>query len=134
MKEDMNYHESYAEFDKTFREAVKFSRVCAGIPSPTGKHFYASALFTRLCVSAVSLQKLSPDPRLLGQNVHWDYASACSITRNIVECYLIFHYLCVQTVDDIEWEARWRLFNLHDCIQKTKVFASLNWYCVPGIT
>jgi hypothetical protein len=130
----MNYHESYAEFDKTFREAVKLSRVCAGIPSPTGKHFYASALFTRLCVSAVSLQKLSPDPRLLGQNAHWDYASACSITRKIVECYLIFHYLCVQTVDDIEWEARWRLFNLHDCIQRTKVFASLNWYCVPGIT
>ena len=126
MKEDMNYHESYAEFNKTLKETVKLSHDRAGIPSPTGKHFYASVLFTRLCVSAVSLQKLSPDPRLLGQDAHWDYASACSITRNIVECYLIFHYLCVQTVDDIKWEARWRLFNLHDCIQRTKVFASLN--------
>jgi hypothetical protein len=123
---DMDYNESYAEFDKTFREVVKLSRDCAGISSPTGKHFYASVLFTRLCVSAVSLQKLSPDPRLLGKNAHWDYASVCSITRNIVECYLIFYYLCIQTVDDIEWEARWRLFNLHDCTQRTKMFASLD--------
>ncbi|MEK7699634.1 MAG: hypothetical protein AAB332_04465 [Planctomycetota bacterium] len=53
MKDDMDYSEKYAEFDKTFRMAVKLSRYCAGIPSPTGKHFYASVLFTRLCVSAV---------------------------------------------------------------------------------
>jgi hypothetical protein len=126
MEHDMNYHESYAELDKTLRQAIKLSRGCAEIPSPSGKHFYASALFTKLCVSAVSLQKLSPHPRLLGQDVHWDYASVCSVARNIVECYLIFHYLCVQKVDDTEWEARWRLFNLHDCIQRTKMFSSLN--------
>lgn len=126
MKDDMDYSKSCAEFDKTFREAVKLSHDCEGIPSPTGKYFYASVLFTRLCVSAVSLRKLSPDPRLLGRDAHWDYASVCSITRIIVECYLIFHYLCVQTVDDIEWEARWRLFNLHDCSQRTKMFASLD--------
>ena len=122
--EDMNYHESYAEFEKTLKDAIKLSRGCAGIPSPTGKHFYASVLFTKLCVTAVSLQKIAPSPKLLGQNAHWDYASACSITRNIVECYLVFHYLCVQAVDDTEWEARWRLFNVHDCLSRVKMFAS----------
>jgi hypothetical protein len=126
MKNEMDYRESYAEFDKTFREVGKLSRDCAGIPAPTGRHFHASVLFTRLCVSAMSLQKLSPHPSLLGQDAHWDYASVCSITRNIIECYLIFYYLCIQVVDDTEWEARWRLFNLHDCMQRIKMFAVLN--------
>jgi hypothetical protein len=126
MKDDMDYRESYVAFDKTFREVGKLSRDYAGIPAPTGRHFYASVLFTRLCVSAMSLQKLSPNPKLLGQDAHWDYASVCSITRNIIECYLIFYYLCVQAVSDIEWEARWRLFNLHDCMQRTKMFEVLN--------
>ena len=126
MRNGIDYNKSYVAFDNTLRKAVKLSRDCEGLPSPTGKHFYASVLFTRLCVSALSLQKLSPAPSFLDRSVHWDYASVCSITRNIIECYLIFHYLCVQTVDDVEWEARWRLFNLHDCIQRTKMFASLD--------
>lgn len=124
MKENINYAKSYGEFDKTLRKALKLSRDCAGIPSPTGKHFYASALFTKLCVTAVSLQKIAPSSRLLGQNAHWDYASTCSITRNMVECYLVFHYFCVQAVDEAEWDARWRLFNLHDCLSRKKMFAS----------
>ena len=126
MKDEMDYRKSYIDFDKTFREVGKLSRDCAGIPAPTGKYFYASVLFTRLCVSGMSLLNLSPNPSLLGKNAHWDYVSACSITRNIIECYLIFYYLCIQAVDDAEWEARWRLFNLHDSIQREKMLAPLN--------
>lgn len=123
---DSYYRESFAEFDKTFGKAIELSRKCSCIRSPTGKHFYASVLFTRLCVSSASLQKLSPNPELLGRDAQWDCTSACSITRNILECYLVFHYLCVQKVDDVEWEARWRLLNLHDCLQRVKMFDPTN--------
>jgi hypothetical protein len=126
MKELLGYDVSYKKFDTTLHAAIDLSRYFADIPSPSGKHFYASVLFTRLCVKAMSLKKLSPHPELLGKNAHWDYASVCSITRNIVECYLIFYYLCVQAVDDKEWEARWRLFNVHDCLSRDKMFKSTN--------
>jgi len=121
-----DYRESYGEFDKSSKSLRKLSHECAGIPSPHGKHFYASVLFTRLCVSAVSLQSLCPNPKSLGQGSHWDYVSACTLARNIVECYLTFYYLCIQKVSEPEWEARWRLLNLHDCLQREKMFACMN--------
>jgi hypothetical protein len=122
MKE--NYSKTYKEFSEALRKALKLSRACAGIPSPIGKHFYASVLFTKICVTAVSLQKLAPSPKLLGHDAHWNYASACSLARNIVECYLIFYYFCVHDIDAAEWDARWRLFNLHDCLSRKKMFDS----------
>ncbi len=122
----MDYRESYSAFDKSSKNARKLSQECAGIPSPHGKHFYASVLFTRLCVGAVSLQSLCPDPGLLGRDAHWDYVSTCSLARNIIECYLTFYYLCIQKVPEPEWEARWRLLNLHDCTQRAKMFECVN--------
>ncbi len=70
------------------------SKKFADIPSPTPQQFYASVLFTRLCVIAISLEKLLTTKK----TDHWDYASVASLTRNILECYLTFFYLCIDSV------------------------------------
>ncbi|EAZ89663.1 hypothetical protein CY0110_11132 [Crocosphaera chwakensis CCY0110] len=55
---------------------------------------------------------------------HWDYASVASLTRNILECYLIFFYFCIDSVSYTEWECRYNIFNLHDCTRRKKLFES----------
>lgn len=122
---EMDYSKSYFSFEETFGKITKLSNECSGIPSPTGQHYYASILFTRLCVSAQSLLRLSPHPDNLGKNAYWDYSTSCSITRNIIECFLMFYYLCVDDVDQSEKEARQLLFNLHDCAQRKRMFAQV---------
>jgi len=39
---------------------------------------------------------------------------------------LVFFYLCIQNCDKEEWEARWRLMNLHDHMSRLKMFRVLN--------
>jgi hypothetical protein len=41
-----------------------------------------------------------------------------------MECYLAFYYLCVDKVAEDEWNCRWNIFNLHDCLRRRKMFES----------
>ena len=118
------YIESWANFISYFKDAIELSHKSTNIAAPTSRHFYASVLFTRLVICSASLKKLCPHPSQLGKDAIWDCLSACAITRNILECYLIFYYFCIDNIGEIEWDARWRLFNLHDFIQRRKMFDS----------
>jgi hypothetical protein len=64
-------------------------------------------------------------PHLLGTDAHWDYGSVASLTRNLIECYLVFFYLCVEKCEPAEWGARVKLLNLHDHISRTKMFQAM---------
>lgn len=87
---NQSYYSYLNKFKKIVAKCKKVSKKFANIPSPSPQHFYASVLFTRLCVIAVSLERLLPTKT----TDHWDYASVASLTRNILECYLTF-FICV---------------------------------------
>ncbi len=38
---------------------------------------------------------------------------------------MAFYYLCVENVPHDEWDCRWNLFNLHDCISRKKIFETM---------
>lgn len=62
------------------------SKGYAGIPAPTGRHFYASVLFTVLITRGVSLLTLAPHTPWVDKKIeHWDYSSLAGIARTMIE-------------------------------------------------
>ncbi|WAH65707.1 hypothetical protein [Xanthomonas hortorum] len=77
--------------DNVVRDCMHVSQGFAGIKSPSGRHYYASILFTALVTRAVSLLKLAPHTPWASNLIeHWDYASVAGITRTILELRLAF--------------------------------------------
>jgi len=119
------YSEIHNNYCSIIKQCTDSSRRFMGIPSPTSAHFYASLLFTKLCTCSVSIRALSPEPELIGLDAHWDFGSVVSLTRNTIECYLVFFYLCIEKCSNEEWNARWKLMNLHDHMSRTKMFRAM---------
>ncbi len=120
------YKERIEVLDNVVRHCITVSRACAGIPSPTGAHFYASVLFTSLCSRAVTLAIVAPHSRWAKTVIeHWDYSSIAGIVRSILEVRLAFFYLCVEKCSQEEWHCRWNLFNLHDCTSRLQLFQEM---------
>ncbi|MCH5489580.1 DUF5677 domain-containing protein [Pseudomonas syringae] len=119
----MTYLERVNGLDNVVRECMHISQGYAGIKSPSGKHYYASVLFTALCTRAVSLLTLVPHTPWASKLIeHWDYASVAGITRTILELRLAFHYICAERCSEEEWDCRWNVFNLHDCNSRRRMF------------
>ncbi len=109
--------------DNVVRECIHVSRQYGGIRSPTSKHFYASVLFTSLVTKGVTLAIFCPlSPWATKVIEHWDYGSLTGVVRSMLETRLAFFYLCVDPCSPEEWECRWNLFNLHDCVARIRLF------------
>lgn len=117
-----NYQDIHSKFLETLDECRNTSIKYSGIPAPTSKHYYASLLFTKLCVSSKSLYSLCPEQSNSSESQHWDCSSVVTLARSIIETYLVFFYFCVEQCDIDEWNARWRLMNLHDHMSRLKMF------------
>jgi hypothetical protein len=118
-----DYEESLHVLDSVVRDCLDTSHKHGGILAPSQKHFYASVLFTALVTRGVSLVILAPHSKWSEKLVeHWDYASAAGIARTIVELRAAFHYLCIDSCPDDEWDCRWNLLNLHDCTSRIRLF------------
>lgn len=99
------------------------SQSVSGRPSESNKHYWASILFTRLCTSSVSLLLLLPrNPQVRAKFEHWDFSAVAALGRQIIECYFAYFYLCVDLTSEDEWQSRWNLFNLHDCMSRKRMF------------
>ena len=116
----------YRQLEAAINRAIYVSRKHAGILSPTGSHFYASALFTLLITKTISLRKLLPvlKPKTMPDS-HWDYGSVCTLTRSILETRLAFFYLGYESCSDEEWRCRWAIFCLHDEASRQKMLEGI---------
>lgn len=122
----IEYQQSLDVLDNVVRHCMTVSRKFAGIPSPHGRYFYASVLFTALITRGISLLNLAPHSPWSHKMIeHWDYASAAIIARTMIEIRCAFHYLCVDDCSDEEWNCRWNLLNLHDCISRKRLFEAM---------
>jgi hypothetical protein len=126
-KPSSDYFDHLDMLDNLVRDCMFVSKGYSGIKSPSTRHYYASILFTALITRSVSLAQLIPfSPWAEKRIEHWDYSSAAGITRTMLEIRISFYYLCVDKCDDNEWDCRWNLFNLHDCISRKHLFETLN--------
>lgn len=121
-----DYLERLNLFADEVANCMHVSRKFAGISSPTSRHFYASVLFTSLVTRSTSLVFIAPySPWSRRSFEHWDFASIANITRTIMETRLVFYYLCIDPCGDEEWQCRWNILNLHDCVSRETMMRDL---------
>jgi hypothetical protein len=126
MEHSTPYETYLKKYDDLVSAATAASQGAAGRISESARHYWGSAIFTKLCVTAVSLLLLLPrNSRVIGPFEHWDFGAVASLVRNLIECYFTFFYLCVDQVSDEEYNCRWNPFNLHDCLSRKRMFESL---------
>jgi Family of unknown function (DUF5677) len=99
------------EYRALVNRAERISRGSSGILSTGNRMFWGSVLFTRVVVTAKSVSLLLPDPK---PGAHWDFSATASLTRNLTEACLVYHWLCGVGVGETEREGRFILYNLHD--------------------
>lgn len=122
MEGELSYEECVRSFDDSLTAATVVSRAAAGHTAEP-RAWWASVLFARLCTMGVSLLVMLPGSRIVVRALeNWDFAAIASLVRNLIECYLTFFYLCIESVSDDEWHCRLNLFNLHDCISRMRMF------------
>lgn len=113
----------YLKWRKDFRglinKASRISRGSSGIYCTEPHYFYASVLFTRLLVTAKSIEHLLPDCR---PREHWDFSAVASLVRNLFEAYLLYFWLCEEEVADEIREARRILLYCHDNGSRERMF------------
>lgn len=107
------------EYRDLLRRAERVSRGSAGIPSTGNRMFWASIIFTRIVVTAKSINLLLPDPK---PREHWDFSAVASLVRNLLEAILVYNWLCGRSVKDDVREGRFILLYLHDYGSRRRLF------------
>ena len=121
-----DYERALECFHTLVAATTAISQGSSGRPVESGRHYHASLLYTRLSGWGTSALLALPGNRLsVAEFENWDFPAVASLTRSLIECYLAFFYLCVEPVEKEDWECRWNIFNLHDCLRRRKFFALL---------
>jgi hypothetical protein len=113
------YLAARAKLRLTAQRAKRISMGSGERPSQGNRDYWGSVLFTRLVVTAYSILELLPDPK---PRAHWDFSSVASLTRNLVEMYLYFYWLCIDDVADEVRAGRFILMQLHDHGSRRRLF------------
>lgn len=120
---ERKFSAAFKSYCRTSNLAVKISRLSANRYVQENKVVWACILFTKLCASSRSLRKLLDHDVSKAYKSDWDYSSAFSLTRNVMECYQTLFYLCFDNVSDDELRARKALFNVHDYYARKQLFS-----------
>lgn len=122
-------NDCYVDNVKNYQKTLEISK---RISNKIGGRFvderkgWASILFTKLCTTGNSLFLLAPHNSLTNQEDHWDYSSMFSLTRNLMECYQTFFYLCIENISKNEYILRKKLFDYHDLTSRKKLFSLMH--------
>ena len=121
---DRSFEVSYRDFVEILDMAIKVSKL-GGCRRSTGfRMTFASVLFTKMCVISTSIKKLSSQENIANQeDEHWDYASLFSLTRNLMECFHVLFYLCLENISEEERVTRKNILNIHDYESRGQLFA-----------
>jgi len=120
-KTKQNYKESIASFEHITNIAIKLSIETTGREVDSWREEYASYIFAKICLHAISLLKLQIRFTKSGatdiSNV-WDISSIAVLTRSIIDSYYVFYYLAVDECDMSELEFRRNLWEYHGEYQR----------------
>ncbi|MDO9215348.1 MAG: DUF5677 domain-containing protein [Methylococcales bacterium] len=119
------YRETRDTFTNCIKRATVISQNAGGRYTEDKKIFWASVIFTKLVVIVHSISRLAPRTSPVpDKRPHWDYSSVASITRNFIECYFLFFYLCIdKTSNEDEWLTRFNLIQLRDNTSRKQIFS-----------
>jgi hypothetical protein len=115
------YSSALRDFSTAVEQAISTSHAIADRPVDE-RRALASVLFTRLCVLSVSIVSLCPGSKLSQRAKHWDFSAVASLSRNLFEGALLLFYFAFDDVEEVEWEARLKVMQLHDCLSRHHMF------------
>jgi hypothetical protein len=118
------YSSALGEFSAIVEQAIATSHATAN-RRVDERRALASVLFTRLCVLSVSIISLCPRSKLNPGTKHWDFSAVASLSRNLFEGALLLFYFAFDDVEEVEWEARLKVMQLHDCVSRLHMFRDL---------
>lgn len=118
------YSSALRDFSTVVEQAIATSHAIAN-RRVDERRALASVLFTRLCVLSVSITSLCPGSKLNPCGRHWDFSAVASLNRNLFEGALLLFYFAFDEVGDVEWEARLKVMQLHDCLSRLHMFRDL---------
>ena len=108
-----------------------FSKALVYLHNINRKNEGVNASYNKTLSSYVTTNLLSRSATLASQlpfspfnknEAIWDYATSGIITRSILELRLTLYYLCIESVTDDERDLRLKVFQLHDCHSRIKLF------------
>ncbi|MBK8058520.1 MAG: hypothetical protein IPK33_11845 [Gemmatimonadetes bacterium] len=90
-------------------------------------------LYTRMTVAAVSLLRLLPGNRLVEERwtPWWDWPTTAAVARNVIEAYLMFHYVAIEPISVDEDDLRRQVFWYHDNWEKRRLYQ--DWGASPEV-
>lgn len=124
ISEEELYSSALGDFSAIVEQAIAMSHATAN-HRVDERRVLASVLFTRLCVLSVSIISLCPGNKLNPWTKHWDFSAVASLSRNLFEGALLLYYFAFDEVGDVEWEARIKVMQLHDCLSRLHMFRDL---------
>jgi uncharacterized protein len=114
-----DYPSAVQMFETACKCASNLSAKTSGRQVPSWREQYASYIFARICTTSISILRTLPQSSLhtspfsLSSAV-WDLPSVCTLTRSLLETWLVFRYLIVETENsDEEADFRFALWHLH---------------------
>lgn len=90
-------------------------------------------LYTRITVAAVSLLRLLPGNRLITERwtEWWDWPTVAAVARNVIDAYLMFHYVAIEPISADEDALRRDVFWYHDNWEKRRLYQ--DWGAGPEV-
>lgn len=118
-----SYHNKLVKLENYHDFAIDVTNACGGRKNVSRHLVSANQLFIRMTVSILSLIRLLPNNRHFPSDYEfWDLLSIHSLSRNIVETYIIFWYTSVDQIPDEERDLRLSLLRYHMNNEKYKLY------------
>lgn len=118
------YDDERNKYGQLLAVGIVISYSAGGI-STSVRYIRATQVFTRLIVTSITFFRLLPgNPITHDRNEHWDWPAVASIARNILEAYLIFFYIGIDDISEVEINFRLSLLQFHSNSEKYKLFKS----------
>jgi len=120
-KTRQDYQNTIDDFQYITNLAVKLSIETTGREVDSWREEYASYIFAKICMHAISLLKLRLKfPKSTTANIVsvWDISSIAVLIRSIIDSYYVFYYLSIDKCNKAELEFRYDLWNYHGECQR----------------
>lgn len=120
-KTRQDYQNTIDDFQHITNLAVKLSTETTGREVDSWREEYASYIFVKICMHAISLLKLRfKFPKSTTANIAsvWDISSIAVLIRSIIDSYYVFYYISIDKCNKAELEFRRDLWDFHGKYQR----------------
>lgn len=121
-----SYLRKLNDLESLCEAAINLSNSTQGREVDTWREEYASYIFSKVCLTTISILKLLPKSSYTKINNFdvWDISSVCTLVRSLIETFFIFYYVAIDEADKDELDFRFIIWHYHEKCERIKM---LEW-------